>query len=120
MHPFFYHIDADLEAFKSALINIDLEKLELFGDEYYFEFIRQWDYERGYKFYVTDALKAIVGNTARLAGGSTLNRRYFDIITPEKQEPERKPEEIIDIVNRKCGLIMIDESEVESNERECI
>ena len=35
---------------------------------------------------MTDALKAIVSNTAHMFGGEVLNRRYIDLIDPQPEE----------------------------------
>lgn len=40
------------------------------------------------RVYITDALKAVVENTAKIGGGMTMRRRFADIITnvPEDKE----------------------------------
>lgn len=48
-----------------------------------------------YQIYVTDALGAITNNTARFAGGSVLNKRYYDFIDAHQDEPQRSSEDII-------------------------
>ena len=37
------------------------------------------------RIYVTDALKAIAENTAKLARGSEMSKRYADLLTPPKK-----------------------------------
>lgn len=57
-----------------------------------------------YRIYVTDTLKLIAKNTARFGGGSAINSRYYDIITPMEDVPEESedvPEESADeIISR--------------------
>ena len=82
--------------FGDYLINIDLQKVELFGDEYIMQYMlsryRSESKEKVYKAYVTDTLKVIAENTARYAGGSTIKKRFIDISEEEKNEP-KKPQE---------------------------
>lgn len=66
-----------------------------------------------YRFYLTDALKAVAENTARLVGGTVMNYRYKDISTPvmygadndgeqnEDDNSEEKAQEIISRLKRK-------------------
>lgn len=59
--------------------------------------------ELNYKLYVTDALKVIADNTMRFNGGSTLSRRYYDILQDmdSTNEPDEKTDEKANsIVNR--------------------
>lgn len=74
------------------LIEIDLQKVEFFGDEYIMQYMllryRNESKEKVYKAYVTDTLKVIAENTARYAGGSTIKKRYIDI-SEEKNEPQK-------------------------------
>lgn len=106
MHPFFYNITANLETFKSAVTSLDLEKLELFGEEYFFQGIEEYIHREIYKDYIADTLRCVAENTAKLNGGSSPKIRYRDIINPQKREEIQSPEDVIAKVNRKCGLIM--------------
>lgn len=63
-------------------------------------FLKNKAYEKAYRIYVTDALKAIADNTANYNGGSTLSMRYADIISEEKPD-ERTEEEIINDIKGK-------------------
>lgn len=54
-----------------------------------------------YRVYVTDALMATVNNTSRYAGGTTIKDRYFDMVSPQKEET-RTAEEIIEHI--RSGL----------------
>lgn len=120
MHRFFYNSIANPQYYKTALIACDLEKLDLFGDEYLFEWLKQYGAERQYRSYITDCLKMICENTSKLAGGSAPSKRYFDMIEPKKPEETRNADEIIADLNKKCGLTMIDDTGGEPNECECI
>ena len=65
-------------------------------------FSRKQEEEKVYKIYVTDALKIIAENTARFAGGSSLNIRFYDIINPVKVET-RTSTEIINNISAKLA-----------------
>ena len=56
---------------------------------------------RRYRAYVTDALMAISENTARVAGGRRLTRRWLE---GEARRDGRSPEEIARGVMRGAGL----------------
>ena len=110
MHSFFYNVTANIQTFKSALISVDLSKLDLFGEEYLFEHFKQWEEDRMYRFYVSEALKTINNNVVRVAGGTTMNYSYHELIVPQEIEPELTAEDIVANVNATCGLIMIDDT----------
>lgn len=49
-----------------------------------------------YRVYVTDCLKAIAENTAKINGGNVIGSRYYDMVRPpENVAPEKSPDEII-------------------------
>jgi len=50
-----------------------------------------------YRVYITDALKTITENTAKIAGGSSMKRRWFDIVNPKNEEP-MQPKDVCDFV----------------------
>lgn len=106
MHSFFYYCFTAPESYKTAVISADLQKLDLFGVEYLFEFIKWCTHDRLYRIYITDTLKMIAENTAKFAGGSVPKSRYAEIIEPKPAEPEKSAEEIIAEVNARCGLTM--------------
>lgn len=54
--------------------------------------------------YVTDALKAVVENTAKYAGGGYIKARYIEIIEPPPEET-RTGKEIIAQMKAKLGQI---------------
>lgn len=116
MCSFFYNIVTDLEAFKSACITLDLNKLDLFGDEYLLEHIKSHRQNITYQAYITNALKIIAENTAKFAGGTVLKHSYTELIAPKVYEEPKSADEVIADVNRKCGLDMTDNKEVGTNE----
>ena len=62
--------------------------------------------ERRYYAYVTDALMAIAENTSRVAGGKTMNGRWYELyITTVDKEDTRSAEEIAEEFVNKYGLI---------------
>lgn len=46
---------------------------------------RKKDKDEAFKIYVTDALKLLTENTAKLAQGRSLGMRFIDIIRPAKK-----------------------------------
>ena len=114
MHWFFYNCITNQESYKAAVISLDLDKFELFGDEYFFEHLRQYSVERAYKLYITDCLKMIAENTAKQWGGSSPSMRFIEVIEPKPVKKPKSAEEIIEDVNKRCGLIMIDTEEGET------
>lgn len=59
---------------------------------------------RLYEVYVTDALKAITENTAKMCGGSSLKLRYADLLeNSNKQEETRTAEDIISNIKNKIN-----------------
>lgn len=62
--------------------------------------------------YITDAVKIIAENTARIGGGSTMQRRWIETLRPnaaDRAADNRPPEEIIADVAEKAGLIITHE-----------
>ena len=103
MYSFFYYASSAPESYKAAVISADVSKIELFGDEYLFEFIKLYAQQEAYKIYVTDCLKLIAENTAKFGGGSVLNCRYYDLISPKKEVPEESADEIISRMKSKLA-----------------
>lgn len=64
-----------------------------------------------YKIYITDALKTVSENTARLGEGCTcINRRFYDVLHPVKEDA-RTGDEIVEDVTKRAGIeVIIDES----------
>lgn len=51
--------------------------------------------------YITDALKAICDNTSKPYGGTTLNKRFYEILVPENKKTDKeKDEEPNEVINR--------------------
>ena len=67
-------------------------------------FFRRQQEQTALEIYVTDCLKAIAENTAHAFGGSTITRRFADIINPPKEE-ERTAEQIISDFKRKINSL---------------
>lgn len=59
--------------------------------------------EEVYKIYTADSLKIIAENTAKFGGGSVLNCRYYDLISPKKEVPEESADEIISGMKSKLA-----------------
>lgn len=59
--------------------------------------LRHREKEETYRVYVTETLRLIAENTARLGSGGYLKARYPELISPEPEEPEesRGGEEIV-------------------------
>ena len=67
------------------------------------------DIEKAYRIYVTDALKLISENTAGLVKGKAMSKRFYDIVYTDKQQNQIKSaDEIIQEINHKAGLVMIE------------
>lgn len=94
--------------YKRALFAIDLGKVRLFGFRYVVDYMAylkvQQSREEAYQVYCTDALKAVVRNTANLAGGETMRMRFADIIS-SKPVDNRSSDEIIDDLKSKISML---------------
>lgn len=86
MHSFFYYVDADWQTYKSSVINADLEKLDLLGDEYIFDIFQERIDKLKYDTYITDALKCIIEVMARLGNSEVNYNRFIDMIRPKIKE----------------------------------
>lgn len=53
--------------------------------------------------YVTDALKSIAENTAKMYGGSSMATRYADLVAPDAGEEDTRTAS--DIINTVVGKI---------------
>lgn len=66
--------------------------------------------DTSYKTYVTDALRIISENTAKFGGGTSMTRRWAEVIESQNRgllaHDTRTPEEIIADVAEKAGLII--------------
>ena len=68
--------------------------------EHYIAYFKKEQYEKAYKFYVTDALRLITENTAKANGGRYLQARYVEYVEPIKEET-RTAEEVITSLKEK-------------------
>ena len=59
--------------------------------------------DMAYRIYVSDALKMVASNTAKLSGGEYLKTRYCDAINP-KPEETRTSDEIIAHIRKKLEV----------------
>lgn len=50
--------------------------------------------DKAYRVYVTDALRVLTENTAKISGGGYIQRRYVELVEPQREET-RSGEEII-------------------------
>jgi hypothetical protein len=66
-------------------------------------FIKKEQEEQIFRLYITDALKILTENTAKMYGGASLTKRYADIIDMSKPVETRTQEEIIDHIKRKLA-----------------
>ena len=57
-----------------------------------------------YEIYMTDCLQAITNmyNKAHGGNGETVNKRFYDILNPPKENNET-PEQIIERIKKKLG-----------------
>lgn len=62
--------------------------------------------DRAYRIYLTDALRAISGNTAHIRGGEIMQRRWIDVIEPEEpiEEDPRNVQEIAHDIWSRMGV----------------
>lgn len=67
--------------------------------------VNQQAKDTAYRVYVTDSLKLIAENTANFAKGQYMKARYYDIITPKKQDT-RTGDEIVEDIIKRAGLVV--------------
>lgn len=63
-----------------------------------------------YRTYVTDALKLIAENTARLSNGGCIKARFYDLLTPACEDA-RTGEQIVADVIKNAGLKVVKKTE---------
>lgn len=67
--------------------------------------LRERSTRRAFENYVTDALRIVTENTARMGrGGSYLKTKFSDILNP-KPEDKRAPKEIVEHLKSKIAQI---------------
>lgn len=66
--------------------------------------------EQSFRVYMTDAVRLACENTAKIGGGSSISKRWADMIESQNKgalaRDTRSPEEIIADVVEKAGLII--------------
>ena len=86
------------EQYGNILISIDVEKLEVFGEAYISQFIlseaKKQNELKALKIYLTDAVKLIAENTAKINGGNVLTKRYIDIVEAKETESQETGEQV--------------------------
>lgn len=75
---------------------------------------------RIYRSYLTECLKLIVNNTAKMGGGTVIKKSYNDIIAKientEKPELKQNADQIVSKVIARGGLRLIDNTRKEEKE----
>lgn len=107
MYTFFFYAVAAPETYRHAVISADLEKIDLFGDAYIFEYIGIYTNDIKFRNYIADNLKYLVEITAGLGRNKVEIPRYYDFIHPEKVEKEQSANEVISKFKKKIGLEVI-------------
>lgn len=70
-------------------------------------FFRKQNNELAYRIYITDALKAIAENTQKMFGGSSMQKRFAEIIRPKDtaediEDADIKAKDIIERIKAKA------------------
>lgn len=60
--------------------------------------------DKAYRVYVTDALRVLTENTAKISGGGYIQRRYVELVEPRKEET-RSGDEIIEHMKNVLGKL---------------
>ena len=73
----------------------------------YAEYKRQQE-EQTYRIYITEAIKLLTENTAKVVRGQMISERYYEIINHKQKHEEKKSgdEVVLDIVDR-AGLELV-------------
>lgn len=65
-------------------------------------FFQRKQEEKKYRIYITDALKVLTENTAKIFGGATMKMRYAELIDTEPQKEEKRTaDEVVDSIKEK-------------------
>ena len=88
---------------------IDLELLDLIGKGYIVDhcvsLFNNRAKERLFRTYITDTLKCLNDNLAKVIGGSSIKARYYDLLEAGSQkESEKTGDEIALEIIKKAGL----------------
>ena len=62
-----------------------------------------------YRVYVTDVLRVMNENVAKIAGGSVLKMRYMDILKPQKEKyiEDKSAQEIVNDIVQRSGITVV-------------
>ena len=62
-----------------------------------------------YRVYVTDVLRVMNENVAKIAGGSVLKMRYMDILKPQKEKyiENKSAQEIVNDIVQRSGITVV-------------
>lgn len=69
--------------------------------DYCIAFIKREEEEKAYNIYIADALKLISENTAKMVGGSYLQKRYSELFETEEKEETRTADDVINNIKSK-------------------
>lgn len=58
-----------------------------------------------FRSYIADTLMAVVNNTAKFAGGSTIKNRFAELIEVKEAKPERSADEVIVSITEKLAAL---------------
>ena len=70
----------------------------------------EWERERSFRIYLTDAAMLICENTARIGGGQLLRRRWADAAYSQrsaKQEDASAVEEVLTALRDRAGVRIV-------------
>ena len=70
----------------------------MFGEEYINQHIKAFLKQKALVMYITDGIKILTENTARIGGGSLMNIRFMDVFKPQI---EQDPNTIINKISMK-------------------
>lgn len=70
--------------------------------DYCIALLRKENRELALQVYLTDALKHISENTAKMVGGSYMAHRFADVLFPQ-EKPQQTSEQVIDKIRKKLG-----------------
>lgn len=87
-----------------SLESLNYNLLDILGIGYvidhYISYFNNRQRELAYKYYVSDSLRLITENTAKMSQGSYLKIRYADLIEPRKEETRTANEVINDLKDK--------------------
>ena len=66
------------------------------------------EHKRGmaYRFYISDTLQMIAKNGAKQTGGEYFDKKYSDIVAPEKATTKNANDLVVEVINR-AGIKVI-------------